>query len=94
METVPPQPSSSAVWVNGYWDWGQGKYVWLRGGWVDPPEAYSHAPWVSTFTTDGRLLFARTVWFDGRGRQVADPEIVKPAYTPPNYITSEFQAPR
>lgn len=94
VETVGPKPGATAVWVSGYWDWAPGQYVWLRGGWVAPPEGYHHAPWVSRYANDGRILFARTVWFDARGRRVPDPELVAPATTPPNYVTSEFQAPR
>jgi hypothetical protein len=94
IETLPPRPSQTAVWVHGYWDWAQERYVWVRGGWVDPPEGYRHAPWLSLYTPDGRLLFARTTWVDGDGRRVANPKVVAPAYTPPNHVTSEFQTPR
>jgi hypothetical protein len=94
VETVPKPPDDRAVWVDGYWDFAQGGYIWRRGGWIHPPEGSFRAPWSAYYTTDGRLLFAKTLWFDRRGKRLPEPDLKRPAYTPPNEITGEFQAPR
>lgn len=40
-ESTPPQPSSSAVWVPGYWSYENGtSYVWVPGRWQTPPAGY------------------------------------------------------
>lgn len=94
VETVPPRPKGDFVWVDGYWNWARTQFVWQRGGWVPAREAARLAPWVSHYTNDGRILFAKDVWFDRDGRVLHDPEPAVPAYTPPNEITGEFQTPR
>jgi hypothetical protein len=94
VETVPPRPDEHALWVDGYWDFASGSYVWRRGGWVTAPPGALHAPWVSRFTRDGRIMFAESAWFDAKGRRLSDPELKVPARTPPNEMTGEFQAPR
>lgn len=94
VETVPPRPDERAVWVDGFWEFASGNYVWRRGGWVSPPPRGLHAPWVSRFTRDGRIMFAESAWFDSEGRRLPDPEVKVPARTPANEITGEFQAPR
>lgn len=94
VETVPPRPDDRAVWVDGYWEFAQGSYLWRRGGWVDAPAGARMAPWAARYTSDGRLLFAKTTWFDARGKLLPDPETKRAAYTPANEITGEFQAPR
>ena len=94
VETVPPRPDDRAVWVDGYWEFAQDSYVWRRGGWMHAPAGARMAPWAARYTPDGRLLFAKTIWFDARGEPLPDPEALRAAYTPPNEITGEFQAPR
>lgn len=32
-ETILPQPSSSHVWVPGYWTWRNNQYQWMAGHW-------------------------------------------------------------
>lgn len=37
-ENITPQPSSSSVWVPGYWTYESGdRYEWVAGHWVVPP---------------------------------------------------------
>jgi hypothetical protein len=94
VEVAGEPPDDSCVWIDGHWAWRGGHYVWNRGGWVLPPEGLYYAPWESAFARDGRLLFAQGTWYDATGRKVPPPDIVKPARTPPNEVTSEFQSPR
>ncbi len=44
VETAPPAPSSSHVWVEGYWVWERG-WRWRPGVWVVRPRPL--AAWVS-----------------------------------------------
>jgi hypothetical protein len=44
-EAVPPRPSSSHVWIAGYWTWQNSRYAWMAGHWEVPP--YTGATWVN-----------------------------------------------
>jgi hypothetical protein len=37
VETPPSRPSSSHVWVTGYWTWRNNQYQWMAGKWEIPP---------------------------------------------------------
>jgi hypothetical protein len=43
-EVRPAPPGPDFVWVNGYWAWRDGRYVWIPGHWDRPP--YAGAYWV------------------------------------------------
>lgn len=36
-EVVPPPPTPAYVWIPGYWDW-RGRFAWVEGRYVLPPE--------------------------------------------------------
>ena len=36
-------PGPGYVWVDGYWGWDRGRYVWMPGVWQRPP--YAGAYW-------------------------------------------------
>jgi hypothetical protein len=36
-EVVLAQPSQQHVWIAGYWTWRDGRYEWVAGRWVLPP---------------------------------------------------------
>jgi hypothetical protein len=36
-ETPSPRPSTSHVWVPGYWTWRNNQYQWMAGRWDVPP---------------------------------------------------------
>lgn len=94
VEVVPASPSSTLVWLDGYWTW-QGKlYVWMRGGWVFVPAGERFAPWQSFYTRNGLLMFAPGSWYMPDGTRVRPPAIQVSAYTPPNEVTGEFQTAR
>ena len=42
-QAVPAQPSSSHVWINGYWTWQNNRYEWMAGHWEVPP--FTGAKW-------------------------------------------------
>jgi hypothetical protein len=36
-EVIVERPSVTHVWISGYWDWREGRYVWIPGRWERPP---------------------------------------------------------
>lgn len=94
VEVVPASPSSSAVWLDGYWRWRRRAYVWIRGGWVLVPVGERFAPWQSFYTRDGLLMFAPGVWYAPDGTRARTPEILVPAYAPPNATTEQSPSAR
>jgi hypothetical protein len=42
-EMKPPAPGPKAVWLDGYWKWSHGRYVWAPGHWIKKPRG----EWVS-----------------------------------------------
>lgn len=47
-EVRPAMPGPGYVWVDGYWRWDRGRYVWAPGVWQRPPYAgayYTHGHW-------------------------------------------------
>ena len=39
VEVRPAQPVATAVWVDGYWHYQGGRWVWVAGRWAVPPRA-------------------------------------------------------
>lgn len=35
-EVIPAAPFAGAVWINGSWDWSDGRYAWRRGHYERP----------------------------------------------------------
>lgn len=62
---VIPAPRVGHVWAPGYWDWRNGRHVWVRGRWErDRRGMYFHpGRWVER---DGRWYMERSRW-DKRG---------------------------
>jgi hypothetical protein len=42
-ERRPPMPGPGFAWIDGYWGWRGGRYVWVPGRWERPP--YAGAYW-------------------------------------------------
>jgi WXXGXW repeat (2 copies) len=42
-EVRPAMPGPGYAWVDGYWNWYGGRYVWRPGVWQRPP--YEGASW-------------------------------------------------
>jgi hypothetical protein len=94
-ETVPPQPErDEAVWIDGEWVFQGNRYVWQRGGWVEPPLGARFAQWRAVYQSAGRLFLAPGTWYDAAGHALPRPDIAVPARTPPNETTSETQSGR
>jgi len=63
VETPPPAPAPTAVWMPGHWNWSPERqvYVWSHGRYAEPPRA--RATWIPgrfTERPDG------WVWQEGR----------------------------
>lgn len=59
----PPQPSSSHVWVEGYWTWQTDHYQWVPAQWRKPP--YTDAKWMPPRweqRSDGHYTFYEGYW--------------------------------
>jgi len=63
-EVVTVAPAAGLVWVGGYWGWYGGRYVWVSGGWHQPPRAGS--VWVAGYWT--ARPSGGHVWVRGRWR--------------------------
>lgn len=65
----PPPPSSTAIWIDGYWNWTGVTFVWVDGYWErNPPPGRTWEPggWVQGpqgwHRQPGR-------WVESRGRR-------------------------
>ena len=38
----PPPPSSLHIWIQGYWQWTNNRYVWVPGHYARPPKPGAH----------------------------------------------------
>jgi hypothetical protein len=54
VETRPPPPVRSHVWIGGYWWWGPANWVWVPGYWGAPYYGYSYIP--------GSWYWGRNCW--------------------------------
>jgi len=71
---VPGRPkNSSAVWIDGEWDWTGARWAWQYGHWVVPPAGATYSKWAVTRRSDGVLLFASGTFRDRRGSEIPSP---------------------
>ena len=58
---VIPAARPGFVWQEGYWDWRNGRHVWVKGHWVKERRGYYWHPtrWEQR---DGRWVFERGTW--------------------------------
>ena len=47
LPTKPPDPGGDAIWRGGFYQFRNGRYLWIRGAWVNPPR--SGLTWVPGF---------------------------------------------
>ncbi len=74
VETTPPRPrAASAVWIDGEWTLRRGRWAWLPGRWVKPPEGATFSPWVVVRGGDGKLWHAPGTWRDAHGEPIEEP---------------------
>lgn len=43
----PPDPGGDAIWRGGFYQFRNGRYLWIRGAWVNPPRP--NLTWVPGF---------------------------------------------
>jgi hypothetical protein len=82
-EIVSERPSKAAQWLPGVWIWQEKSWVWKRGGWIENPGNARLVESQVRYTRDGTLLYYRRRWVEISGAEVDEPEIVRPAATPP-----------
>jgi len=93
-ELVPERPGGTrTVWIDGSWVFRGNYYVWQRGGWVEEPDGAGFAAWKLRYADDGHIEYAPSSWRDRTGKRKRVP-ILKPATSPPNEVTAEFQTGR
>lgn len=94
-ETLPARPTEGEiVWLDGDWTFRGKSYGWRRGGWFVQPPGARYARSKILYLDDGRLMFAPSAWYDARGQLLPRQRPVRPAATPPNQLTPEFQTGR
>jgi hypothetical protein len=61
-EPTEPQPTRTAVWTPGSWQWDGRAYVWIAGAWRIPPDA-QHTWQRPTWTVNtGKAVFVPGGW--------------------------------
>lgn len=73
VESVPPAPKATAVWIDGEWTWRRARWAWQPGRWVEPPPDQTFSPWVVVRGVDGRVWMAPGTWRDAKGNPVDGP---------------------
>lgn len=83
-EVVSEAPSESALWLDGYWRWEGDEWVWVRGGWVreEPDLLLVRARF--WYGEKGVLKFSDRAWINSTGELREQPEVLRPAATPPS----------
>jgi len=66
-----PMPGPGFAWVDGYWNFYNGRYSWVSGYWMQPP--YAGGYWVAPRYSSGRFFLG----FWGGGRQGYDRGFVR-----------------
>jgi hypothetical protein len=81
-EQIGSRPFAEAVWVSGYWTWGNGAFVWTSGSWIKPPtpgSAYVAPHWEAR---DAGFAFCSGYWQPGVA-QASTPAPVYVSEPPP-----------
>ena len=62
IEVAPVIPVSGFVWHPGYWRWEEGRYIWIPGAFIAPPQP--RAIWVPSHWTPapGGWVWAAGYW--------------------------------
>ena len=82
----PTSPGFGYIWVNGYWDYLDGNYVWRSGRWTQSRPDYEYVR--ARYEFDGKAwLFHRPHW---KRRHAATPA---PTATTPAATTPASDAP-
>jgi YXWGXW repeat-containing protein len=60
VETQPPPPSADQIWVGGYWNWDNQRYVWQAGRYSAPPRP--DVVWVAPRYDTGAHRYTAGQW--------------------------------
>jgi len=89
VEPPPPIPYPGAVWVGGYWHWGDGQWVWFLGRWTMPPQP--QYVWVSPYyeNRSGLVIYVAGHWSREARYTPPSPTMYIPVSEPrPGYVTT------
>ncbi len=69
-EVRTPQPTPEAIWIDGFYEWAGGEWVWLAGTWSQPP--VQDAIWIPTVEVNlgGRTVIRPGSWRTSAGIRV------------------------
>jgi hypothetical protein len=92
LEAGPSAPPASPddMWVPGYWDWEEDRYVWVPGFWRRPQPDWIWVPARYNWTPRG-CVFAQGYWdypVGRRGLLFAPVRFVQPLYTRSDFYFS------
>lgn len=68
-EEIPPltEDQSHLLWTDGCWERSIGRWIWVRGGWVDVPQGGAYFPGDIAVGRDGELHWTPCSWIvDGK----------------------------
>ena len=57
----PPRPRPEHIWVEGEWEWRDGRYVYMPGYWTLPRRGFHYVPGYWRHTRRGEV-WVRGVW--------------------------------
>jgi hypothetical protein len=63
-----PAPGPASVWIDGHWQWAEGRFGWVAGQWTEPPgrPPYTWVP--ARWTSDARgWTFHEPYWYRAYG---------------------------
>jgi len=81
-ENVGARPFPQAVWISGYWSWGNGAYAWNPGLWIEPPSPNSSFVAPHWESRDNGYAFCPGFW-QGNSAQPSAPAQVFVTEPPP-----------
>jgi hypothetical protein len=57
-----PAPREGSIWAPGHYEWRNGRYTWIQGGWIDarPGYAWQAAHWEQR--SDGSWVLVQGSW--------------------------------
>jgi hypothetical protein len=82
-EAVGQQPFPNAVWIAGYWSWGNGAYVWNPGRWAEPPTPRSAFVAPHWEARDNGYAFCPGFWQDSGSQPSVSSQVFVTEPPPP-----------
>jgi hypothetical protein len=67
-----PPPGPGSVWIEGYWQWTEGRFTWVAGQWAEPPGPPPYTWAAARWTGDDRgWTFHEPYWEPSTGSPAA-----------------------